>query len=76
MYSYTVSKSASENEFSRTCSMIESNFKGISKEEILEDMDGTTIQIYHTGKSTIKVFNDYEVDAVYVDSDVDLKGII
>lgn len=76
MYSYTVAKAASEKEFAKVCSLIESHFKGISKEKILEDVDGTTIQIYHEGKASIKVYNDYEVDAVYVDSEIELKDIM
>lgn len=76
MYSYTVAKAASEKEFEKVCRLIESHFKGISKDKILEDVDGSSIQIYHKGKASIKVFNDYEVDAVYVDSEIELNDII
>lgn len=76
MFSYTVSKTASENAFAKACSSIESHFKGIDKEKPLVDVDGSTIQIYRKGKASIKVYNDYEVDAVYVDSEVDLKNIM
>lgn len=76
MYSYTVSKIASKKDFAEVCRQIESHFKGICKDKILEDVDGSTIQIYHTGKARIKVYNDYEVDAVYVDSEIDLKSIL
>lgn len=75
MFSYTVSKSASEKAFEKACSLIESHFKGIGKEKVLEDVDGTTIQIYHKDDESIKVYNDYEVDAVYVDSEIELKNI-
>lgn len=73
MFSYTVKKNASEEAFEKTCRAIESNFKEIEKDTLLEDVDGTTIQVYHNGVENIKVCNDYEVDAVYVDSDVELK---
>ena len=76
MFSYTVSKTASEKAFAKACGSIESHFKGISKEKPLVDVDGSTIQIYHKDKASIKVHNDYEVDAVYVDSEVELKNII
>ena len=75
MYSYTVSKTASEKAFAEACRLIESNFKGISKEKMLEDVDGTTIQIYQKDTKNVKVFNDYEVDAVYVDSEIELNNI-
>lgn len=76
MFSYTVSKTASGKAFAKACSTIESHFKGISKEKPLVDVDGSTIQIYHKGEDSIKVYNDYEVDAVYVDSEVELKNIL
>ena len=44
-------------------------------EKLLEDVDGTQIQIYNTPDGKIKVFNDYEVGAVYVDSEIELKEI-
>ena len=50
--------------------------KGIEKKPILKDVDGTQIQIYNTQDGKIKVVNDYEVDAVYVDSDVKLEEVI
>lgn len=75
MYSYTIAKTASEAVFQNVCKLIEAHFKGISKERILEDVDGSTIRIYHTGTATIKVYNDYEVDAVYIDSEIELKDM-
>ena len=73
MYSYTVSKTASEKAFEKACRLIESHFKAIVKDKPLVDVDGTTIQIYHKDDESIKVYNDYEVDAVYVDSEIELK---
>lgn len=48
----------------------------LRKERLLEDVDETQIQIYHGSSGEIKVVNDYEVDAVYVDSEVSLDGFI
>lgn len=39
-------------------------------------MDGSIIEIYTIGNLNIKVYNDYEVDAVYVDSDIDLGSVL
>lgn len=76
MYSYNISKKADENAFFNTCALIESNVTNLTKEKLLMDVDGTQIQIYITPKGKIKVYNDYEVGAVYVDSEKELKGII
>lgn len=76
MYSYNIAKNADEKAFSQTCSAIELSIGGIKKEELLTDVDGSQIQVYSTGTSKIKVYNDYEIDAVYADSDIDLSGIL
>ena len=72
MYSYTVKKTADEKAFFLACRAIEREVSGLRKERLLEDVDGTQIQIYYAPKGEIKVVNDYEVDAVYVDSEVRL----
>lgn len=76
MYSYNIAKNADKKAFNHACNLIESKTKGIEKEKLLEDVDGTQIQIYNAPGGKIKVFNDYEVDAVYIDSEVDLTNII
>ena len=75
MFSYNVSKNADQKAFFSTCALIETKIKNITKEDLLEDVDGTQIQIFNTPDGKIKVFNDYEVGAVYVDSEKDLKEI-
>lgn len=75
MFSYTVSKVASEEAFEKACRLLEDRFAGIDKEKMLEDVDGTAIQVYRKGTASIKVYNDYEIDAVYVDSEIELKNI-
>lgn len=76
MYSYNIAKNANKNAFNHACAQIETGFKDIRKEKMLVDVDGTQIQIYNAPGGKIKIYNDYEVDAVYVDSEVDLKDII
>lgn len=73
MFSYNVNAEADKKMFEEACRKIESEFKDIKKEKILEDVDGTSIQIYNVPGGTIKVFNDFEVDAVYIDSEIELK---
>ena len=76
MFSYTVAKNADKAVFLSTCSLIQMFLKKYKKEKLLQDVDGTTIQIYRTKNGKVKVVNDYEVDAVYVDSEIDLKSIL
>lgn len=76
MFSYTVEKNASKQTFEMVCRRIESHFTGIVKEKLLEDVDGTAIQFYHFDSKTIKVCNDFEIDAVYVDSEIELGCVL
>lgn len=76
LYSYTTSLTADNNEFKKVCSDIEKNIPGIKKDKLLTDVDGSAIQKYKSGSKEITVQNDYEIDAVYVDSDIDLKGVV
>lgn len=47
----------------------------IANEPII-DVDGTIIQKYTSPNGNIMVSNDYEIDAVYIDSEVNLDDII
>lgn len=76
MFSYNISKTANHAVFRKTCNDIEAAFSDIKKETLLEDVDGSQIQIYVSAVGEIKVYNDYEVDAVYADSDFSLADII
>lgn len=76
MFSYTVAKEASNETFSTTCALIESNFNEITKEKPITDVDGSIYQTYRTPSGTIKVSNDYYIDATYVDSEVNLDHLI
>ena len=48
---------------------------GLEKKKILIDVDGSLIQIYRIPDGEIVVYNDYEVGAVYADSDIDLSAL-
>lgn len=76
MFSYTVSKEADNSAFIKACRDLEKAVIISEKDDILIDVDGTLIQIYYSDGKKIKVVNDYSVDAVYIDSEIDLKGII
>ena len=75
MYSYTISKEPNNALFLKVCNTIEKHFCQATKDEMLTDVDGTCVQIYRLPDGVIKVCNDYEVYALYVDSNVDLKRL-
>jgi len=74
--SYTVSLIPSEEKFEKTCKMIEDRYPNAEKSKLLHDVDDTKIQIYMLPEGQIKVYNDFEVYALYVDSDVSLEESI
>ncbi len=76
LHSYTTSLKADNEEFNKICREIEKKVADVKKEKLLVDVDGTQIQIYIVGKNRITVKNDYEVDAVYVDSEIDLGSFV
>lgn len=76
MFSYNIAKEADNKAFKNACAAIEEKVNGIEKEELLVDVDGTLIQVYNVPDGKITVFNDYEVDAVYADSDVNLSEVL
>lgn len=75
MFSYTVSMEPDEKIFMDTCALIDSMVAEKNKEQLLADVDGSLIQVYNTANGNIKVLSDYDVYAVYVDSDVNLDQI-
>ena len=76
MYTYTILQNANQTVFRHICSTIESSIPNIKKDALLEDVDGTQIQIYVIQNGKIKVYNDCEIDAVYIDSEIDLENIV
>ena len=61
MFSYTISKTADSKAFHDASKLIEQKIIHLNKEELLTDVDGSLIQIYHANGKTIKLFNDYEI---------------
>ena len=75
-YSYNINANVNEKDFFMCCKLIEKGLPGILKEELLIDVDGSLIQMYCYMGKEIAVYDDYYVDAVYVDSNVNLEEII
>lgn len=74
MFSYNICTQADTNIFKKQCIALEKNIPNIQKGSLLEDVDGSQFQIYELNGKQIKVCNSNYVDAVYVDSEVDLEN--
>lgn len=75
VYGYTISQEANEAAFQNACKKIEHFLPQWDKHALLTDVDGTLIQTYHKDNRSVDVFNDYEVDAVFVDAEIKLDDI-
>ncbi len=75
MFDYNINKTASNLEFKNACAKIERHFPDCKKDALLVDVDGSLIQVYRKDNDKITVFNDYEVDAVYIESEIDMNEI-
>lgn len=75
MFKYNIHKEADNSKFEEACKKIENSIKDLNVEKPLIDVDGSVIQIYSSGNDKIKVYNDYEVDAVYIDSEVNIDEL-
>ncbi|MBE5928336.1 MAG: hypothetical protein E7267_03045 [Lachnospiraceae bacterium] len=75
MYDYTIFPDNSPKEFKKVCKMIQSVFPNATVHELLVDVDGSTIQTFTQDGKDIDVYDDYDVGAVYVKSEVDLGNI-
>ncbi len=72
MFEYNICNQADEEIFNKQCLAIEKHIKHLSKNPILDDVDGSKIQVYFSEKGKITVYNDYSIGAVYVNADFDL----
>ena len=75
MFDYNINKTASNLEFKNACAKIERHFPNCKKDALLIDVDGSLIQVYRNDDNKITVFNDYEVDAVFIESEIDMNEI-
>lgn len=75
MFSYTISNKADNNYFKKICQIIENELE-VTKHRLLIDVDGSLIQKYCYKNKSIKVYNDYEIYAVYIESEIDLSVLL
>lgn len=72
MFEYYICNAADDEIFQKQCAAIEKNIAPLSKEKLLEDVDGTLIQIYDYAGAIIKVYSDHFINEVYIKSEIEL----
>jgi hypothetical protein len=75
MFEYNVFPNNSTFEFEKACQKIEHIFPKADKKDILIDVDGTKIQTYTYNGKDIDVYDDYDVGAVFIKSEMELNSI-
>ena len=75
MYDYTIFPDNSPKEFKKACKMIQKALPNATPHDLLIDVDGSTIQTFEYEGQEISVYDDYDVGAVYVISEIDLDNI-
>ena len=72
-FEYNVFYDNSPKEFKAACLEIEEKHPEAEKQKLLVDVDGSMIQTYTLGDKEIDVYDDYEVGAVYIKSEIELS---
>ena len=72
MFEYQICNVADDEIFRKQCAAIEKNIVPLSKEKLLEDVDGTLIQTYDYTGARIKVYSDHFINEVYEKSEIEL----
>ncbi len=75
MFDYTISPNNSPEEFKKICDKIEKAYPNAHKHKLLIDVDGTTIQTFTEKGKDIDVYDDYDVGAVFIKSEIALEAI-
>ncbi|MDE7233563.1 MAG: hypothetical protein K2N29_00700 [Ruminiclostridium sp.] len=72
MFDYTISGDNNPKKFKEACVAVEKLFPKAEKKKLLIDVDGTTIQTFNEHGRSITIYDDYDVGAVFVKSEIDL----
>lgn len=72
MYRYTICTEPDRALFKRQCAALEKRIPNLKKAQLLEDVDGTLLQLYEKDGAEVRVLNDECVGALYVESEIDL----
>jgi hypothetical protein len=72
LFGYTVALEPNKAVFYMICGLIEKKCANLQKEQMLEDVDGSLIQVFNSDGYMIRVDNDHEVGCVSVESEIPL----
>lgn len=72
MFEYNIFSENSSEKFIETCEKISRNLVSAEKMKLLIDVDGSTIQKFLFKGKAIIVYDDYDVCAVFVKSEIPL----
>lgn len=73
MYCYVITDFPDDEIFYKQCRALEKHIPDLHAEKLLEDVDGTLIQIYHHPKGKLEVWNE-ALDGVDIRSDFDIDA--
>lgn len=72
MFDYTLFNENNPDKFKAACEKVSKAFPNAKKHGLLIDVDGTTIQTFTVDGKDIDIYDDYDVGAVFVKSQVNL----
>lgn len=75
MFDYTICPYNSTTVFKETCQKIRCLFPDAEAEKLLIDVDGSLIQSYYQDGREIIVYDDYDVGAIYIKSELEIAEI-
>lgn len=72
MFEYVICNQASKEIFDKQCEALEKNITNIKKGGLIQDVDSSLLQYYYYDEKRIIVYNDEDIGAVFVKSEIDL----
>ncbi|MGN1143371.1 MAG: hypothetical protein ACI4SU_02305 [Anaerovoracaceae bacterium] len=75
MFEYNIHNENSTEIFKETCDRVEIAFPNAKKSRVFVDVDGSTIQTFTQDGKDIDIFDDYDVGAVFIKSEIELNNI-
>ncbi len=75
-FDYTISDENNTIIINEFCNRFEDYMPTAEKEDLLVDVDGSSIQVYTFDNKEVVVYDDYDIGAVFVKSDISLSDIL
>lgn len=73
MFHYNICTEPDKEIFDKQCKALEKHIPNLIKSDLLDDVDGSTTQLYKLNGKDISVHNSNYIGAVYIDSQIDLN---